>query len=171
MKHIDALLLQGLMMIIFPEAVCISVNYIRALKARLKRSEAINKKLIEHHNLKLGNVIKLVADNDEEVAIPLADLLFMQSYDNYAKIVWNRNSELKNKLIRSSLKNLESQISESFITRCHRSFIVNLANVEKVIGNARGYKLRLRHYAEPIPVSRENRRKVFQRIQSLEGVF
>jgi len=170
MKQIDIVLLQVMVLSIFPESVCISFNYIRALKIRLKRTEAINKKLIDYHNLKLGNVIKLVADNDEKVAIPMAELLFMQSYDNYAKIVWNRNNELKNKLIRSSLKNLESQISESFITRCHRSFIVNLTNVEKVIGNARGYKLRLRHYPELIPVSRENRRKIFQRIQSLEGI-
>ncbi len=162
MKHFQAGLFQGLMISIFPGGICIGVNYIRALKARLKRTETINKKLIEHHNLKIGNVIEFVADNDEKVAISLGELLFMQSYDNYAKIVWNRENELKNKLIRSSLKNLESQISESFITRCHRSFIVNLSNVEKVIGNARGYKLKMRHYPEPIPISRENNRKVFQ---------
>jgi DNA-binding LytR/AlgR family response regulator len=38
--------------------------------------------------------------------------------------------------------------------RCHRAYIVNLAAVEHVSGNAQGYKLHLKDVAELIPVSR-----------------
>ena len=69
-----------------------------------------------------------------------------------------------------TVKNLEQQISISFIARCHRSFIVNLANVVKVKGNARGYKLQLKNYPELIPVSKDSHKEVFKKIESLNPV-
>lgn len=159
---------ESLLIGFFPAITCITINYNRALKGKLRKVEALNKSLIEHHNLRLGSLIELSGDNEEKVSVPLDDLLYIQSYDNYAKIVWNSDEQLKNKLIRSSLKNLQNQIGESFITRCHRSFIVNLANVEKVIGNARGYKLKLKNYPEPIPISRDTSKTIFQKINDMK---
>ncbi len=159
---------ESLLIAFFPAITCIAINYNRALKGKLRKVEALNRSLIEHHNLRLGNRIELSGDNEEKVSVPLDDLLYIQSYDNYAKIVWNGDEQLKNKLIRTSLKNLQNQINQSFIMRCHRSFIVNLANVEKVIGNARGYKLKMKHYAEPIPISRDTSKAIFQKINDLE---
>jgi len=168
MPYFGAGLLQGLIYSIFPVGVCIGGNYIRALKNKLKNAETLNKKLIDYHDLKLGKVLELNSESEtEKISIPIDGLLFMQSYDNYAKIVWNGGSQSKNKLIRSSLKNLEKQISVSFIIRCHRSFIVNLANVIKVKGNARGYKLQLKNSPELIPVSKDRHKEVFKKIGSL----
>ncbi len=171
MDHFGAGLVPGLLISIFPTLACISVNYISALKNKLKKAESLNKKLIDYHDLKLGNVMELNSESEsEKIAVPVDELLFMQAYDNYAKIVWNVNDQLKNKLIRSSLKNLEQQISVSFIARCHRSFIVNLAKVVKVTGNARGYKLQLKNFPDLIPVSKDSHKEVFRKIDSLNSI-
>ena len=171
MNHFGAGILPGLLISIFPTVACISVNYISALKNKLKKAESLNKKLIDYHDLKLGNVMELNSESEsEKIAVPVDELLFMQAYDNYAKIVWNVNDQLKNKLIRSSLKNLEQQISVSFIARCHRSFIVNLAKVVKVTGNARGYKLQLKNFPDLIPVSKDSYKEVFRKIDSLNSI-
>jgi len=168
MDHFGAGLLPGLLISIFPTLACISVNYISALKNKLKKAESLNKKLIDYHDLKLGNVMELNSENEnEKIAVSVDELLFIQAYDNYAKIVWNGDNQLKNKLIRSSLKNLEKQISVSFIIRCHRSFIVNLAKVMKIKGNARGYKFQLKNSPELIPVSKDRHKEVFRKIESL----
>jgi len=164
-------ILQGLLLSIFPAGVCIGVNYIRALTKKLKKAESLNKKLIDFHDLKLGSLLELSSESEtEKVTIPVDELLFMQAYDNYAKIVWVVDEQVKNKLIRSSLKNLEQQISVSFIARCHRSFIVNLANVVHVKGNARGYKLQLKNFPELIPVSKDSHKEVFSKIESLNPI-
>jgi DNA-binding LytR/AlgR family response regulator len=49
---------------------------------------------------------------------------------------------------------MEQKVPDPKLFRCHRSFIVNLAQVKSVSGNAQGYRL---HFSDPsitIPVSR-----------------
>jgi DNA-binding LytR/AlgR family response regulator len=41
------------------------------------------------------------------------------------------------------------------IYRCHKSYLVNLAKVNHVSGNAQGYKLHLKDVEDQIPVSRK----------------
>lgn len=58
-------------------------------------------------------------------------------------------------MLRSSLSRLENQLEGQNIVRCHRSFIVNLDKVEKVTGNAQGYKLHLETPELVVPVARK----------------
>jgi DNA-binding LytR/AlgR family response regulator len=61
----------------------------------------------------------------------------------------------KSVLLRSTLKKMEEQLTghEDFF-RCHRMYIVNLAQVTEVSGNAQGLRLHLAGLKEPVPVSR-----------------
>jgi len=38
--------------------------------------------------------------------------------------------------------------------KCHRAFLVNIANIEQAKGNAQGLRLQLKHTDDEIPVSR-----------------
>ena len=58
-------------------------------------------------------------------------------------------------LLRSSLSRLEKQIDQPHIVRCHRSYVVNINRVERVTGNAQGYKLHLFAGQFLIPVARQ----------------
>ena len=58
-------------------------------------------------------------------------------------------------MLRSTLKKMEDAVADySFLFRCHRTYLVNMELVVKVIGNAQGYRLHLSGLEESIPVSR-----------------
>jgi len=115
--------------------------------------------------------LTLVAENDKDsLTLAPADLLFIESSDNYSTIVYLKNGQPTRQLLRSSLSRLEGQLPaettvpdtaesnsviNNSIVRCHRSFIVNLGQVEKVTGNAQGYKLHLCQGKFQIPVARK----------------
>lgn len=115
-----------------------------------------NKEVQVIRNFNGGQTKKLMlrAENEKDT-LNIDDLLFIESADNYCSVVFLEEGKERKELIRSSLTRLEAQITEKGITRCHRSFIVNLGRVKVVKGNAQGYKLHLEGTGEIIPVSRK----------------
>ena len=149
-------LLRSLLIGLVPGITCIYFNYNYALKRKLKKAESLNEKLLEKVSYYEHGKLKLTGENNTEIlCLSTDDLVLVQSYDNYSKILLDRNGKQSTQLIRSSLKQLQSQINYSFIVRCHRSFIINLAKVENISGNARDFKVKLQNHPEWIPVSRQ----------------
>lgn len=109
----------------------------------------------------VDSAVTLVADNEKDtLTLVSSDLLFIESSDNYCTVVYLKNNQPVKPLLRSSLSRLESQIVEqpgprTHIVRCHRSYMVNLSRVERVTGNAQGYKLHLQDGQFIIPVARK----------------
>jgi DNA-binding LytR/AlgR family response regulator len=92
----------------------------------------------------------------DQVTIPKAALLFAVSADNYVELHFLENGAARKSLIRSSLTRIEEAVSsEPKLVRCHRAYLVNLAQVRNFSGNAQGLKLELNGTAERIPVSRK----------------
>jgi len=163
-----------LLVVIFPGSVCIYFNYSRALKRKLGKAQVLNQRLASKIALYESGSLTLVGENKSEVIkIDSDNLILIQSYDNYSKIVLENQGQIKSRLIRSSLKNLAVQINFPFIIRCHRSFIVNLAKIKEVKGNARDYRLLMNHFPDLVPVSREAYKEIQQFFQQfspkLEG--
>lgn len=132
-------------------------NYIYQLKK-------YNQTIIVHHTENTDNkpitqekkVIKLVAENEKDsVELDPQQLFFIESSDNYSTVYFEKNGKLQKEMLRSSLSRLENQLEGQNIVRCHRSFIVNLDKVEKVTGNAQGYKLHLETPELVVPVARK----------------
>lgn len=98
--------------------------------------------------------LTLTAENEKDLLV-IDDLLFIESADNYCSVVFLQEGKVKKELIRSSLSRLEGQIKQKKITRCHRSFIVNLEKVNFITGNAQGYRLLLEGTDDYVPVSRK----------------
>jgi len=107
------------------------------------------------------------ADTHEQLQISPTDFLVAEACDNYSELYWKNGKELSKKLLRITLKNLEPQISNDHIVRCHRSYLVNLKAVKEVTGNASGYKLIIQDFKKAIPVSRSLAKVVIERIKSL----
>jgi len=111
----------------------------------------------ENENLPINNAaITIPSENGkDDFTVLKDDLLYMCSSDNYVNVFYYQNNKAKNKLIRASLKNITDALStEKDIFRTHKSYVVNLAKVISVSGNAQGYKLHLENIEELIPVSR-----------------
>ena len=110
----------------------------------------------------------LVADNEKDtVAIQPGDLLFIESSDNYCTVVHLKNGQVAKPLLRSSLSRLEKQIKQPYIVRCHRSYVVNLDRVERVTGNAQGYKLHITDSQFQIPVARQYNETLIAELKAL----
>jgi len=114
-------------------------------------------KSIQHRTNKSENPkIKLISQNkDETIIIELKQLICIKSEGNYLKVFFSLENEIKSKLIRNSIKNIEEHliIFENII-RCHRSYIVNFDTVKRMTGNARNFNLHIEKLGFTIPVSR-----------------
>ncbi|MGH1365376.1 MAG: LytR/AlgR family response regulator transcription factor [Calditrichia bacterium] len=111
--------------------------------------------------------ISLSSESESEhLSLPLNALRFVESRDNYCLIVWWDGKKLRKQLLRSSLKRLVDQIKHPEVRRCHRSYLVNLSQVEDIRGNSRGYRLYLHNCSEEVPVSRENGRAIKEVLKS-----
>ncbi|RYU94702.1 LytR/AlgR family response regulator transcription factor [Emticicia agri] len=100
--------------------------------------------------------IRLIAENEKDtIEVNADDLFFIESSDNYSTVFYKKDNTLQKEMLRSSLTRLESQINSPDIVRCHRSYVINLSKVEKVTGNAQGYKFHLQSLDLTVPVARK----------------
>lgn len=83
------------------------------------------------------------------------NLLYIQSADNYLEVLYLKDNAVDKTLIRNSIKAVEGIFEGSSVLRCHRSFIVNTAQIELAKKEGSGYLLHLKHVTDrPIPVSK-----------------
>lgn len=143
------------------------LNYNRLLRTRIAKVDEITRLLQKRDQEKVDEIVEIISETGrEKLKVSSRYLLFIQSCENYANVVWKKNGKIQNTLIRSTLKRLANQISHPFILRCHRSYIVNLKNVEAVSGNARDFMLHLNGYEKPIPVARHQVKQVIQALEA-----
>ena len=91
------------------------------------------------------------------LSIMVKDILYAVSEDNYVKIFYEQDGQVKKSLIRTTSKNIEDDL-EGSLTRCHRSYLVNIKKV-RFFSNDRDnlYVLLDNDSINPIPVSRTYR--------------
>lgn len=113
-------------------------------------------KLLEHSFVpaRKENIVILKSETREELELNLTELLFVEAQENYSRIVWQDQNELKERLLRVSLKNIEGQLKDDRILRCHRSFIINTRVRFRIQGNTNGYHLHSDLFPDTIPISR-----------------
>lgn len=108
-------------------------------------------------------------ETQETLRISPKELLFAEAQGHYANLVWQENESIKERLLRITLKDLLNQISQDFITRCHRSFIINLNQVGEVKNNAGNLKL-IVHLSSgetrEIPVSRAIKKDILEKVKT-----
>ncbi len=149
---------------IFPVAVLLFMASIRSLEIRLKDQEYYNSKYLDTSSR--NKIIKITGES-ETLKITLGDLYFIKSSNNYSEIHYLRNDVLVKKFLRVPLSNVEKQLVSDFISRTHRSYIVNFLNVKKVSGNANRCYILLNKEDVRVPVSRNKRSEVLTHLESL----
>ena len=154
---------------LFPTTGAVMFNYIRKLKQYSQSAasfsmhppsptEPVNgaETISVPPQRQADTPLTLMADNEKDtVTLALAQLLYIESSDNYCTIVYQKDDQLVKPLLRSSLSRLEGQINQPRIVRCHRSYVVNLDRVERITGNAQGYRLHLANGLLQVPVARQ----------------
>ena len=110
---------------------------------------------------KQDSQITLEGNTNEHVSLDISDLLYLEAVGNYVKVVYKRNDEMHTNMLRATMKQMEDMLGAyPMIVRCHRAFMVNLAQVEQISSNSRTMQLVMRHNHDVIPVSRSNVNKL-----------
>lgn len=137
------------------------------LKKNIASSTKINSQLQEKHNTKsqLKETFSIESGKKTQHFQP-ENIVAIESQGNYAKIYYvSEQRGIQHKLLRNTLKNIQAKTENiQILFRCHRAFIVNLEQIEKVDGNSRGYTLKMKQLDLEIPVSRNYIKTFKQRI-------
>jgi hypothetical protein len=152
---------------IFPSLSFVFIRQYRLLKMYSANAEAIEAKLSiddevaitknDSASTEAPNLTISFADENVEGDIPLnpTTIKYIVAADNYIRIFYAEEGNLKAVLVRNTLKNAEEKlIGYNYFYRCHRSYLINLHFVKHISGNAQGYKLHIEGVEELVPVSR-----------------
>lgn len=135
---------------IVPYSIVLLILSLFQSKSELLELKKERKKII------LSNEIINFSDENGNVkfTLQLNDLIYLESTDNYVYIHYHSNHILKKELLRNSLKNLENDFKKFPIKRCHRSYMVNLENLNIVKKTGQKIEIKLNYLPNLIPVSR-----------------
>jgi DNA-binding LytR/AlgR family response regulator len=119
----------------------------------------------------LAPTLTFTAENGKDtLTIATAAVLYLEAADNYCTVVHDGAAVAGRTLLRASLSRLATQASTQGATRLvrvHRSYLVNLARVTRVSGNAQGYRLHLPiPDSDPVPVGRTYAEAVLAELQA-----
>lgn len=144
-------------MAIFPITLSILYKESRA-RRRYELGSAQLNTAIEAPRVHAKQVITFEGQNaGEKLAIAVDEVLFLAAADNYVELHYLKDTAIQKKLFRNTLKVYEEQLSvEPQFWRCHKSYVINLDHVERVSGNAQGYRLHIKQSDLTVPVSRIN---------------
>ena len=102
----------------------------------------------------VSRVIQLTSSNGKEVlAVPADSLILVESQENYVAVYFVENEQIRKKLLRSTLTNIEKQLSSTTLRRCHRSFLINMSKVARYHESPSRSEVSLEGIERSIPVS------------------
>ena len=150
----------------------------RYLAAELEETRQMNEQLKKLQTLNTGaprqteddlpigdtdqdSQITLEGTTNEHVTLDISDLLYIEAVGNYVKVCKLQGNEAHANMLRATMKQMEDALEAyPMIVRCHRAFMVNLAQVEQISSNSHAMQLVMRHCHDTIPVSRSNVNKL-----------
>ncbi len=130
------------------------------------KSELLEMKKQRSKTVVKNDLIKFPDDKGNvKFTLPIKDFIYLESTDNYVYIYYRAHEIIKKELLRNSLKNLEIILKDDPIKRCHRSYMVNLINLN--IAKKTGQKISLKLNLVPnlIPVSKTYQREFLEYFQ------
>ncbi|MCB2219025.1 MAG: LytTR family transcriptional regulator DNA-binding domain-containing protein [Bacteroidetes bacterium] len=133
------------------------ISLLHQIKKLSVKNEDLIHQMEQYQEDFASQTITLVTESKtENLEVGLADIIFLRSADNYVEIVHIEGDRLKKDLIRNTLKNIEIQL-QSFnqFERCHRTCIVNVNYINKLIKSDYNYSISLKFTDEILPVSRQ----------------
>jgi len=137
------------------------------LNKRFKTAQSVSQQIKQIEKPETNEELILFADNQKtSLSMLLNDILCIEANDNYCNIYYRKENIVKREMLRNTMKNMEDQLSKfDDIIRCHKSYIVNMYNFDKLTGNAQGYKLDIKMLDFKIPVSRSFPKEMLEKFK------
>lgn len=121
---------------------------------------------IEHVDKQtVSNRITLNGTNkNERIEAMLSQILYIKAEDNYIILYLQQDDIIQMHMIRSTMKQIEQQINNDQFFKCHRSYIVNLHQIDNLSGNKNSTKAKIKNCDKLIPISRS-------KVDEIRGFF
>ena len=101
--------------------------------------------------------ITLTGSTSETVTLEVSNLLYIEAVGNYVKVYHLKDNQVHSDMLRATSKQMEEDLRDyPMIVRCHRAFLVNLGQVEKIFSQAGSMQLAIKHCEDALPVSRSH---------------
>ena len=114
------------------------------------------------------DTLTLAGTTSETVNLRIQDLLYIEAVGNYVKIYQLCDGQVRSDMLRATSKQMEEDLcAYPMIVRCHRAFLVNLQQVERIVSKAGSMQLFIKHCDESLPVSRSNMTQVKEAIKGV----
>lgn len=139
------------------------VNQYYLLKKHHNIADKINSTVEKEKRFPNNGLSPLEFETDKfnKVTFGVDNLIYVEALGNYINIAYYYKEHRKI-TIRETISNIEQKIGASkLIYKPHRSYLVNLQNIENVSGDSQGLKIHLKNSEKIIPVSR-NKIKEFR---------
>ncbi len=147
-----------IMVAVLPVTINVMIMQLILTRRNLKEAQDISDHMLHKKRLDATPDATVLLRSDsgkEELQLPVKDLLFITSADNYIEVHFLKDGKEEKKLLRGTLRNTRDDLrAYTAFYRCHRAWIVNLDRVTSVTGNSQGYRLLLEGTETIIPVSR-----------------
>jgi hypothetical protein len=126
-------------------------------KSLISERKMIQKQIERYEEDNLNKTVEFISETSgENLTLLVSEVVFIQSADNYVEIAYIERDEIRKKLIRNTMKNMELRIKQySNFIRCHRTCIINTHYIEKLHQDYSSHWISLKGYSEKIPVSRQ----------------
>ncbi|WP_106794425.1 LytTR family DNA-binding domain-containing protein [Aquimarina sp. Aq78] len=144
---------------IVPAFLLVWINYTILLKENLKKVSLYNEQLesrIIFTKSEVSDIIRIQTNNKNEVLeLDISSFLFAKSEGNYTDVFTKTSGKVQCKPYRLTIQKLEEELgSYAFIISTHRSYIINIKNINTTSGNARNYRISFEGVPHEVPVSR-----------------
>ncbi|MFW6309902.1 MAG: LytR/AlgR family response regulator transcription factor [Prolixibacteraceae bacterium] len=107
--------------------------------------------------------------NSEGLFLFYEQIILIKAANNYIEIIFRQSEKVKRRLIRNTLGNAERMLKNyPSLIRVHRSYIVNVNSIRKIMKGSDGLKLLLYDYPQEISVSRQYTLKVKEALKVRE---
>ena len=124
----------------------------------IQRSRKVdeNARMQEPHEENQFAQLLTLKDQNGKVMLTLKtkDLVYLKSEDNYIQVAYLHDDQIRKKLIRNNLKTIEHELQPKEFLRIHRSYMINLRNIDNVKRDRSRLHVQMSHLpGELFPVS------------------
>lgn len=134
--------------------ILVPLNFLRLNHRHKQKSDQFERYQLDSKEDSKGLVSVTTQLKSDDFLMDPENFIFARAEGNYLEIFMDNDNE-ERLVKRMTLKDLEKQLDAyPFIMKTHRSYLVNLHKIDKMKGNAQGYKLFFTKCKDYVPVSR-----------------
>ena len=95
-----------------------------------KTSQVVEKQEIQAENPVPSKIVNFFDEKNElQLSLRLDHIYYIESAENYVNIYYRNKENIERFTLRSSLKKQQEKLEKNGFIRCHRSYLVNFANI------------------------------------------